>query len=405
MAATHTFDVIIAGGGIAGSTLAGVLATSGLGVLVVEKEARFRDRVRGEGTWPWGVADALRIGLGDVLKQAGCVELTALQTYQRQRLAETRPWATDSIDGVSEIGFSHPALQEKAFLWAGSQGATMMRPAKATAVAHNGTPSVTVVQDGREVEYAARLIVGADGKLSMARRWAGGETVADPEHHRFGGVLVSGVQTDDRHGDNVAGTPGLGVNWFAVSADMTRLYLQMTGERLRGTGADRSFEALIAVAAGYMPEGSLDEVRSEGPIGFFANSDIWASRIAGDSVVLVGDAAGAADPSRGHGTALLFRDVRELSESLLTERDWPAAIEAYAARRRTYYEIIREYDRWHCILDVEESDEADRLREGHKRAKQNDSTLGGFGVLEARGPDGLVADEGARRMYFGEDLA
>jgi flavin-dependent dehydrogenase len=39
-------DVIIVGGGIAGSTLGGVLARSGLGVLVLEKEERFRDRVR-----------------------------------------------------------------------------------------------------------------------------------------------------------------------------------------------------------------------------------------------------------------------------------------------------------------------------------------------------------------------
>ena len=32
--------------------------------------------------------------------------------------------------------------------------------------------------DGRETEYTARLIVGADGKLSMTRRWTGGESVA-----------------------------------------------------------------------------------------------------------------------------------------------------------------------------------------------------------------------------------
>ena len=69
MVPTRSYDVIVAGGGIAGSTLAGVLARSGLGVLVVEKEARFRDRVRGEGTVPYGVAEAMRMGLGDLLKE------------------------------------------------------------------------------------------------------------------------------------------------------------------------------------------------------------------------------------------------------------------------------------------------------------------------------------------------
>jgi 2-polyprenyl-6-methoxyphenol hydroxylase-like FAD-dependent oxidoreductase len=50
-----------------------------------------------------------------------------------------------------------------------------------------------VAADGREVEYTARLVVGADGKLSAVRRWAGEDTRSDAEHHRFGGVLVTGL--------------------------------------------------------------------------------------------------------------------------------------------------------------------------------------------------------------------
>jgi len=47
-------DVVIVGGGIAGSSLAAALAKAGLGVVVVERERRFRDRVRGESVHPWG---------------------------------------------------------------------------------------------------------------------------------------------------------------------------------------------------------------------------------------------------------------------------------------------------------------------------------------------------------------
>jgi 2-polyprenyl-6-methoxyphenol hydroxylase-like FAD-dependent oxidoreductase len=405
MASKQSFDVIVVGGGIAGSALAGVLARSGLGVLVVEKEARFRDRIRGESTYPWGVAEALRTGLGDLLKQAGAIELSAFQNYKDRRIASTYVWATDSIDGVSEIGFSHPRLQEEAFAWAGAQGATTIRPAKATGVAHIGTPSVTVVQDGHSSEYSARLIVGADGRLSMARSWLGAETIADPETNRFGGPLVSGVRTDDRHADNVGDSDDIKVNWFATSIDMTRLYLRAPVERLRALGVERSFEAIVAVAAPAMPEGALDAARLEGPIGFFANNDIWASRLAGDGIVLIGDAAGSADPSYGLGTCLLFRDVRELSELLLADRDWRSAIGEFAVRRRRYYEVILARDRWVAELVFGKGEAADRAREGHKRAEQDDPTLGGFDLLEARGPDGLVADEAARRMFFGESLA
>ena len=404
MPGSTAFDVIVVGGGIAGATLAGVLARSGLGVLALEKEPRFRDRVRGETTWPYGVADALAMGLHDLFDQAGTIEIPEVQTYENQRVSETYRWATDAIDGCSEIGFLHPRMQEAAFSWAASQGATLLRPAKATGFACNGRPTVTVTQGDGEVEYQVRLVVGADGKHSMVRRWTGGESLADPEHHRFGGVLVRGVRTDDRQADNVCWIDGEAVNWFAVGPEESRLYVVMTAARLRETGVGSSFSALVEFASQFMPEGALADVEQAGPIGFFANCDTWASQVAGNGVVLVGDAAGAPDPTIGHGTALLLHDVRTLSELLLADRDWPVPIDAYAQRREQYYAVIRAVDLWKNQLRMDHGDAADRLREGNARAKEQDPTLGGFELLEARGPNGLVADEAARRMYFGGGL-
>ena len=75
---THSIVVdIVVGGVLAGSALAGLLAQAGLGVMVVEREAGFRDRIRGELTWPWGVAEARAVGedpeqaLRDALRRAG----------------------------------------------------------------------------------------------------------------------------------------------------------------------------------------------------------------------------------------------------------------------------------------------------------------------------------------------
>ncbi|MDQ3780771.1 MAG: FAD-dependent monooxygenase, partial [Chloroflexota bacterium] len=56
-------DVAIVGGGVAGSSLGATLAAAGIGVVIVEREARFRDRIRGEGLHPWGAAEANRLGL------------------------------------------------------------------------------------------------------------------------------------------------------------------------------------------------------------------------------------------------------------------------------------------------------------------------------------------------------
>jgi 2-polyprenyl-6-methoxyphenol hydroxylase-like FAD-dependent oxidoreductase len=47
-------DVVIVGGGIAGSSLAVLLARGGLEVTVLERSLQFPDRVRGETMPPWG---------------------------------------------------------------------------------------------------------------------------------------------------------------------------------------------------------------------------------------------------------------------------------------------------------------------------------------------------------------
>jgi flavin-dependent dehydrogenase len=43
------YDVVIVGGGLAGSGLGAALAKTGARVLITEREAQFRDRVQGEG--------------------------------------------------------------------------------------------------------------------------------------------------------------------------------------------------------------------------------------------------------------------------------------------------------------------------------------------------------------------
>ena len=50
------YDLITVGGGLGGAALAKVLAEKGLRVLVIEREREFKDRIRGEIMWPWGVA-------------------------------------------------------------------------------------------------------------------------------------------------------------------------------------------------------------------------------------------------------------------------------------------------------------------------------------------------------------
>src|SRR5579864_8158211 len=65
--ASCDYDVITVGGGLGGAALAKVLAEKGRRVLVIEREREFKDRIRGEYMMPWGVAEAQKLGLYDLL--------------------------------------------------------------------------------------------------------------------------------------------------------------------------------------------------------------------------------------------------------------------------------------------------------------------------------------------------
>jgi flavin-dependent dehydrogenase len=73
------YDVITVGGGLGGSALAKVLAEHGTRVLVVEREVQFKDRVRGEWMAPWGAAEAVKLGIYNVLLEHGAFDKPYLQ--------------------------------------------------------------------------------------------------------------------------------------------------------------------------------------------------------------------------------------------------------------------------------------------------------------------------------------
>src|SRR4029079_4447400 len=153
-----------------------------------------------------------------------------------------------------------------------------------------------------------------------------------------------------------------------------------------------------------VPAGAFDAARAAGPLASFPNADIWSDRLYDDRVVLIGDAAGANDPSGGHGLSLCFRDVREVRDLLLDSSDWDAAMAEYARRRMAYYSVLRAYMQWEVPFYTEVGPEIECRRERRARARQAHPTLGGFGLLLEYGTDGLEADYAARRHCLGEDL-
>jgi 2-polyprenyl-6-methoxyphenol hydroxylase-like FAD-dependent oxidoreductase len=399
----RTFDVAIVGGGVAGSTLGATLAGAGLGVVVVEREPVFRDKVRGEGIHPWGYREAKRLGLDEPLKVAGAAELPLWQTYTDRQPNEPLDWTDDEENPLPEVTVFHPALQQSLIDHAAARGATIIRPGRVTRFTRASRPEITVETGGGTETIAARLVVGADGRTSPARRWLGGRTEQDPAHHRFGGALLGGTALPE--GMTHAGTFEGGRTFiFPQGEGRARAYLVATADRIETLQRERGPSGFIGLCASVLAEGLLADATPVGPLAYFPNNDIWASRIAADGLVLMGDAAGANDPSLGQGLSLVFRDARELRDLLLDGADWHQATREFERRRRAYFAVVREHARWTGILTNETGPEADARQERVQRARELDPTAGGFAQIFSRGPDGLVADETARRQFFGEAL-
>ena len=163
MASIRDVDVVIVGGGIAGSSLAASLANAGLGVVVVERERRFRERVRGESIHPRGVGVAWEPGLLGVLAASGGRPLPHWREYDGRELRASYGWQDRAPEGLCEWAIYHPRMQEGLLAHAESVGAEVARPARVEGVTGGPRPEVNVVgDDGPARRLRARLLVGAD---------------------------------------------------------------------------------------------------------------------------------------------------------------------------------------------------------------------------------------------------
>lgn len=401
---SRNVDVAIVGGGIAGSTLALTLARSGVSVAVVEREPEFRDRIRGESIHPWGVRELTGLDLREtVLDCAGGIELPHWTRYRDAQIQDTFAWS-DLIPGSpGEISVRHPNLQRAMLDAARDAGAEIFQPAQAAPWRRNGHLGVTIMSGDREVERECRLLVGADGQRSAIRRWIGGTARRDPIHHAIAGALVTGLNlpTDSAH---QAFFDGGFAMVFPQTVGTNRIYFVCSGESADRLQRLPQPETIMATIAPWLPAGAIGAWKSAGPAGFFPNADLVSDKLHDDGVVLIGDAASANDPSQGHGLSLVFRDVRELRDLLLTNADWAAVPARFAEHRSRYYDVLRRHARWSAPLMTDVGNEADALRERVAAARKQDPTAGGFAAIFITGPDPLIADDATRRHFLGEDL-
>jgi menaquinone-9 beta-reductase len=405
-------DVTIAGGGIAGCALASTLAREGLGVVVLERQEGYADRVRGEGIHPWGVAEAQWLGLYEVLVGSGGHVVERVVGYRPDRdpadaQADEGGRTDGLIDGVpGRLNVGHPAMCEALAARAEVDGAVVLRGVTHVEVTTGPRPAVSFRHRGSTRQAACRLVVGADGRSSRVRRQVGIELQRAAEPHMIAGLLVDDLDIEDRF-DVV----GMGVEaWnvtFPQGSGRARVYLCWDPEdRQRFAGPDGTARFLSACVVDGAPRPEAwAEATPSGPCRTYPGDDTWTEQPFAEGVVLIGDAAGHNNPLIGQGLALAFRDVRDVSEVLLNGRTWSSeAFVRYGSQRAERLRRMRFVAQLSATVSTTFGPEGEELRRNVRRRVQEDASLAAPFRAVWLGPDALdpeVCTEEFRRRFLG----
>jgi menaquinone-9 beta-reductase len=359
-------DLLIIGGGVAGASLAASMARAGARVLLFERTEQFRDRVRGEGMHPWGVPELRALGLHEKLLNTCAHEARYWTSYRGSSVTQERDLVETTPQHSGAIDFYHPEMQEIVLREAAEAGAEVTRGVAVLKVTPGTSPSVVASVEGKVVEFRGRLVVGADGRQSVARREGGFKISRDPEWLRISGALFEGMEAPERSVHVfVAPEYGHASLLFPIGWGRYRTYFT-TGRRdkhrvLSGAG-DVSDFSNYCVQTG-VPSEWFDRAQVVGPLATFEGADVWVEHPYKDGLALIGDAAAANDPCFGCGLSLTLRDVRVLRDALVSSEDWSAAGEQYATEHDAYFHRLHTVTSWLRQIRYALGPEADRIRE------------------------------------------
>ena len=389
-----SYDLIIVGGGIGGSALAAVMARAGKSVLLLEQSTVYEDRVRGEWIAPWGVVEVQRVGLYDVLMRAGGHHLARHVSYDESREADasearTLPLAVFA-PGTGPLCIGHPRHCQTLFDEATRSGATALRGVRIAKIMTGQSPSVEYQYGGETLRATARLLVGADGRVSAVREAAGIKLHQDRPHHWFAGLLVEGAQAWPEDLQAIGSEGDFGFLAFPQGHGRVRIYGGYAlDQRSRFAGPEGRDLFLKSFRMRSAPKNvHLAQAKAAGPLFSYFNNDSWTDQPYAPGTVLIGDAAGWNDPIIGLGLSITYRDVRMVSEFLKITDDWSRVdFSSYGEERRERMRRLRFTASLQAALDMEFGDAArERRRSFHERSAL-DPTLGLHVFAVMAGPE------------------
>ena len=340
------YDAVVIGGGPAGGLSAYLLARLGWRTALLERGRRHRPKACGDCLSPRATGLLGRMGLLDEVRRLSAGPTRRLRVH----LDGLEPLSVP----IEENGEAGPGLlvdrgrfDQGLVDRAAAAGARIWQPAAARVVSWGPhLACIEVLHDGSRRRLRARLVVGADGLRSAVARAAGlGPAVGGARKFGFAArVPCPYAAAIGRHTIEMFVVEGgyLGVVRHGGGT------LHVAGLIAAGEAPARNpFSFVESVAARFevLRRARLDRLeRRRGGRLLGAGPMPWRpSRVAGDRVALVGDAAGYVEPFTGEGMSWALESASVLAEALADERPGAWTPDTY---RRAWRDRIGRRQRW-----------------------------------------------------------
>ena len=339
-------EVVVVGGGPAGSAVAAALASLGHEVVLLDK-ARFpRHKACSEYVNAGGAKLLDEMGMLDEVLAAGAHRMESMIVHA----PSGRRFAADfdkAEPGAAALGLSRYKLDHLLLERARAAGVTVREGAHVRRVLREGgyVAGVEATIDGVTERIRTAIVVGADGRnsavvrdldLGVPLRWP--RKTGLVAHYR-------GVTDLDQFGEMHVGRAayaGLapledGLTNVAVVADVRAV-----------EGRPGTIEAFFSDSLAAMPEVARKLERAErvGGIRGVGSMAQRARRTTGDGFLLVGDAASFLDPFTGEGIYEALRGAKlaapVLHDALMSRDTSAAALAPYRVVRRRAFTAKRE---------------------------------------------------------------
>ncbi|WP_326950129.1 FAD-dependent oxidoreductase [Amycolatopsis sp. NBC_01307] len=353
-------NVLVVGGGLAGSATAIHLAARGIAVDLIDVMPDVA--VLGSGITLQGNAlrELHRLGVWERVREEGySFDSVGLRAPDGTLLVEMPDARTGGPDLPAAMGMPRPALARILLERAGEAGAEMRFGLAVTALECDPAGVDVSFSDGSTGRYD--LVVGADGIRSTVRRLIGVETGIRATGmgiwRAFGPRPASVTRTDLCYGG-----PCYIAGYCPTGEDSLYAYLVEDARNRGALSAGERLETMRELASAY--HGPWDEIRAalDDPERIhytWFETHVLPPPWHRGRVVLVGDAVHSCPPTLAQGGAQALEDAAVLTELLdkhdrVDEQLWTAFTDRRHARANAVVEASNQLGQW--LLDREQGD-------------------------------------------------